>query len=429
MSKSIFNIPEILIHIAKHLSPADLARACRVLEPTNFSILKRVLESNPAIKELSLTLRIYAADVQQTAKLIRVITGMRMMKKLALKNFKVLPRTIEYLLEQLPDMQLLSLTCWEEFLPDLDVDSTAGIIMPTSTNGAAASAEAMAKAKLERHTNQQERQSQLRYFHLEDCKDDYSYLFRVTRFCPLLEHLSHLEGYHSQSSLRTSREMEEFYQHLKVHCPRLSEFRLRCYYWNSSIDLEGLEYLILLFPTLKLLDIHSRCTRKEEILATIIRLEFLHESLEDIRLVDFDRVPNVATSTLILTLLGTMKQLKRFSMPLGAIDSMEMVRHTGTFDGVFACRELEVLEVPIIGPDADWAPRCVYSVNDIPPNDRYDALRDFGFIDQDESEPCPPSSPRPASYELYDAVMEQLDTLPMLDKSTVRFRYKNCWNL
>ncbi|KAI7829707.1 hypothetical protein BC939DRAFT_499834 [Gamsiella multidivaricata] len=195
MADTIFDIPEICLLIAKHLSKNDLASACRVrrswfapfaselwrsIDPdqwTNhtfrsafprysafirelrcgslvpldvlglhctqltllhvpgllsYPVLERALQSNPRIEELRLRAVVTKEDVQGIVEIFRTMVGMKMLKTLSFTHFKMPSEALEYLLDHLSGLQSLEIDGWEcKASPGLLLDPITGLLAPT----------------------------------------------------------------------------------------------------------------------------------------------------------------------------------------------------------------------------------------------------------------------------------------------------------
>ncbi|KAG0366250.1 hypothetical protein BC939DRAFT_447183 [Gamsiella multidivaricata] len=466
---TIFDIPEINLQIAKHLPPADLASACRVcrswfvpfasqlwrsiqpdqwthgaltdalprysvfvrqlrcslfvnldtlgpectrltlfkaprLNHSAFPVLKRILESNPDIEELTLISDFGMSAIQLTMETIRIVAGLAKMRKLVLMDF-VAPRgALEYMMEKLPRLEALSIEGWEDLPPlSQEVDPATGAVVLSGAMEEEVSDMTEQFGRDSEQQHQQQGQRQLRYLSMDEFQDGYESVLRIVRHTPLLEHLSLTQTRASAIDLTISPQLVQLCQQLRSHCPRLDQLSLN----YISVDIGGLEYLLMAFPRMRKLAVNNVYLPQLALLSMLLNQDALQESLEDIRIADIGAIVDTLASSMLLALLRKFKKLKRVSLPFHIIEAEDMIRSDGEFKEELTCRNLEVLEVSIIGPNKSWAPPEAHAEGDLDTDDE----------DENQEE-------QPREYELYDAVMKRLDALPKLDKNTIRFRYK-----
>ncbi|KAF8927478.1 hypothetical protein EDD21DRAFT_364959 [Dissophora ornata] len=480
---AIFDIPEICLHIAWHLAPADLALACRVcrswfvpfaselwrsIKPDqwthgsmddalprystfirelscstfvplndmgpqctrltllevsiigldNIDIIDKILLRNPDLEVLSLRVVSLQNDsgvisIYKRMEYVRIVAGLRKLKKLSLGSFRVLPGALRYLLEQLPGLELLTIEGWtEEASHDLWMDPKSGLLLPAEPG-------AIEEPQVtDQQSAQQLQQLQwqeeplprsLRSFHADDCLLET--IVKVIQVSPLLESLL----LSNNQSLVLSPELTQFCQQLRVHCPRLNQFSL----YQSDVDIPGLQRLFSAYQSLKYFRAEDISISRHNLLLFLSRcLDTHHESLEEIYL---DSNPGFfeqrESSNQVLKILRSFPALKKVSLGRCTIDAEEMVEGCSVVDGVihnrlpFVCQNLELLQVTIRGPDRNWAPPHVFADEDI--------LSQGEDEDEDEDE-----RHNHDQFALYDKVMDQLCKLPNLDTTTVSFTYK-----
>ncbi|KAF9917367.1 hypothetical protein BX616_001227 [Lobosporangium transversale] len=424
-------------------------------ESISQGIIKDILKHNINIKELWLGSALPSENIDITIEFIQILAKLKELRHLSLYYFRVLPGCLEFLLEQLPNLESLHLGEWVEFThPSLSFNIKTGLLQ-----GSAEPSAVELEPRLQRPQLQNKISLQLRSLFLDGCQHSYVSILRIACVSPNLESISLSNSLMPDSLfLRMSTELDRFVDRLSSYCPRLECLGLN----GIEIDLEGLACLLKAFPSLRRLDLEDVDIEDRHVLTLILRHRPYRQSLEEIRIYSqTGRFMGRLSSHAILWMLRRCPNLKKVSLRQALIEATELADLSSSNgllefaeingdgadidatlsenmpegdiyyqDGVLVCRNLEILETCIYGPDKKWAPSealvedNVFSEYDCQIRQRlYDIHVGLDDSEDPESTTGSLGGSGHTSYELYEAVLNQLQTLPKLDMSYIRFDY------
>ncbi|KAF9981443.1 hypothetical protein BGZ65_003941 [Modicella reniformis] len=446
MAKAIFEIPEIVLNIAKYLSPADLAQACRVsrswfvpfvsqlwrsiqldqwidgnlapalprysafvrelrcpryiepevlgaqfeqltlfraplLDNTNIDIFKQILRENPNINSLWVVFDRPLFTANERDEFFESVAGMSKLRSLHFSGlgFPVYPGELAHLLNKLTWLKTLVLEeCYYSRLPR-GTEPTALTI---------------------------EQSGHLRSLST-DCfrEDTLDIILEITQCSPQLEQLVMLEATVYRTNIMMSPRLEWFAEKLHSYCQHLDQLKFHA----CDLDQNGLACLLSAFPKLRKFEFTDCSMKHGEILAQIIQHESCRDSFEEISLQNSSSRMDPTCADEVFLLLRKFTKLKKVSLTQCKLLALDFVRSQEEFGYVLASRDLQVLSITITGPNKKWAPPEVFP-------EKYTPIRDDAEDEDHDLIQVP-------DYHLYNAVMEEFERQPKLDRSAIRFDY------
>ncbi|KAF9208178.1 hypothetical protein BGZ49_009575 [Haplosporangium sp. Z 27] len=397
------------LHCSLYTPLEDLGEDCKMLTlfrapelaPNNIQVIASILERNPDIEELWLISGMPWARIGLTMVLVQILSKMKKLKKLILHDFKVTTGTLSYLLRKLPQLKSLDVEGYEERnVSEYDATFSFDLFSPDQQL---------------QHPGPNE-PSQLQSLHMNGYQDSFESILKIARISPLLESLSLSDTSRYSIDLSILESMTPFCKQLSESCPCLNQLKLN----QSSISMDGLSCLLSAFPKLKKFDVEGLDMVDTFLLRLILDHPEYSDTLEEIRIAPegfFFRAPEA------LQILREFSKLRKLDLSDCVIAAEAMVSDAGMeglMDGgfcekYFKCQDLELLVVSILGPTNNWAPPSVlWNRHDSETENDYDEEEEGE--EEGEKEDC-----RWKGYQLYSLVSKQLDSLPKLDWTRVRF--------
>ncbi|KAG0320429.1 hypothetical protein BGZ99_004516 [Dissophora globulifera] len=430
-----------------------------MIKSSTVSLINGILRRNPDIEDLCIQCDSPQAIFEALAETMRIVAGMDKLKKLVMSGFNdTMPNTLDFLLNRLPKLEILGLSEWHHGEhPGLALDLETGHLVPKKEGksedekpgeeeeeeaGGEVDGQWMMDEPLPPQYQYQRQKQQrsvpraLRILEVSGPYCSFQTALRVASYSPLLNRLQLAEDLMRQV---WPMDIEVFAQQLSVFCPQLDELDL----FDTELDGDGVSDLLTAFPRLRCLYATHPGPAPFRFLRCINEFQpVFGATLEVIELVrSRDRPQSMSTCTEILIMLSSFSNLRKvhlkdffvFAEDLVALDMVQ-----GSGDGVpnryfsFACKDLEVLELIIMGPNNRWVPKDLLDSDDDSDNDSDEFDDSNVFEDSDTSDDnlsttrpqTPPSPPSPPIYELYENVIEMLRVLPKLDQSGLRFSYR-----
>ncbi|KAK3823082.1 MAG: hypothetical protein J3Q66DRAFT_424668 [Benniella sp.] len=449
MTKTIFDLPEILLSIAIHLAPADLAQACRVsrgwfvpfasklwysiqqdqwtdgnllpalpryavfvrelrcplylpsnslghrfnqltlfsapkIDPDNLDVIEQVLKHNPDIRDLFLPFALSREYADRIKDITQTVAGMTKLKRLKLRGLLTAPGDLGSLLDQLPELESLTLEdCGYAHPPGMEPDPADIPEDPVT--------------QLE-HSQQAQ---QLRSLQMDGNLDCFEIILEIARRSPLLEQLWFV--FMTTYELVMSPKMAWFTQKLGSHCQHLNQLVIH----GCEINGEGLECLLSAFPRLRKFHAIDVSMRHYDVLDFLVQHKSCCDSLEE---VSVGRVTQYLEGSLGMTgtvreLLQGFPRLRKVHLRQCRIAASEFVLYRTRDKYFVASKDLEVLAITLSGPGKSWVPAEVHSE---------DGHAYWGSRTDDDEDEKP-------DYSLYNEVMEEIRLQPKLDPSTIQF--------
>ncbi|KAI7829711.1 hypothetical protein BC939DRAFT_440300 [Gamsiella multidivaricata] len=357
MTNSIFDIPEIDLHITRHLEPADLASACRV------SHHWLVLFASELWRSIELDQGSHRAFRRALPRYLRFVREPRCSKTfefgslglcftgLTLFGVYSLDRSsylaAKQILQLNSNIEKLTLSCANmvgdtplmmeiiRAIAEMDMLKDLSLVHSTPPLGALtylleqlpwlktfhvmSTAATKSEASI-RDTFGQYPQCQLRSLFICNCQDKFEGLHRIVQHASLLELLP-FSGY-NYLNFHILPQVEQFCRDLRSSCPHLNQLLI----YRTEINLNALECLFTAFPRMKRLEVVEILPLHNNFLAIILRQEALRKSLEGIEITDYFYPPRPVSSPEVLELLRTFKRLKRVSLSECAIVAEELIQ-------------------------------------------------------------------------------------------------------
>ncbi|KAG0303990.1 hypothetical protein BGZ98_006060 [Dissophora globulifera] len=399
------------------------------------SIINNILRRNPNIEDLYIQCDFEELSMEDVTETMRVLVAMKKLTKLAMIGFYgVLPNTLDFLLDRLPKLEALHLNEWGyEENPWLALDLETGHLVSKdkSVDGQRTTHQPPPSPTPSQSQHQQQKQQlpvprTLRTLRIGFSDCPFETTLKVASYSPLLNRLQFSDHLGQQTwPMR-------FTQQLLSFCPRLDELDLS----NTSLQKGRFKDLLTALPRLRRLSVRNPGPSYYKILSYINKsLPVFGTTLEEVDLDCGKRsYQDMSTCREIFIMLASFPKLRKVHLNnlfvpaedlAGSDMTLDYRNRVPVEDFSFACKDLEVLELIIQGPDDGWAPKELLDWD----NDTFHDMDDL--YDSDESDddfcttqPSTPPSTSPPVYELYETVMEKLCMLPKLKQSGLRFSYQ-----
>lgn len=448
MTTTIIDLPEILLNIAIHLTPADLAQACRVSRgwfvPFASQLWRSIQQHQWTDGNLRSALPRYAVFVRELychPYLASDALGVQFNQLTLFWAPRLVPNnmeTVDQILKHNPDIQDLSLSfalpeeCagWVhgviqtvgrmtkmkrlslgellaapgdlgsllDQLPGLEsltLEDCGYIFLPLmESDPADIPADS---AKQSKHPQESR---QLQSLQMHGNKDCFELIHEIARRSPLLEQLALVNG-----DLRMSSELRRFALALGSYCQHLDQLAIR----GCNMNVAGLAQLLFAFPSLRRFQVMDVPMRHGNVLKFLSQHKSCRESLEEVSVsVGYTQSyleGSVDVTVSVLTLLQEFPKLRKVYLRQCCIPATKFVAYREFYNSFVASRDLEVLEITFIGPRKSWVPAEVHSE---------EAHRYWGSSGDDNADETP-------DHSLYSEIMEAIHRQPRLDASAIRF--------
>ncbi|KAG0328074.1 hypothetical protein BGZ99_006247 [Dissophora globulifera] len=407
------------------------------------SIINNILRRNPNIEDLYIQCNFDELRMRDLIETMHVLVEMEKLKKLAMFGFYgVLPNTLDFLLDRLPKLEALHLHEWEyEEHPGLALDLETGHLVSKDegVDGQRTTHQPPPSPTPSRSQYQQQKHQlpvprALRTLRIADSNCPFDTTLKVASYSPLLNRLQF------SNDLGQQTWPMGFAQQLLSFCPRLDELDLS----DTSLQKGRFKDLLTALPRLRRLCVRNQGPSYDTILGHINKsLPVFGTTLEEVDLDCGEReYQDMSTCSEIFIMLASFPKLRKVYLKnlfvpaedlVGSDMALNYRNRVPVEDFSFACKDLEVLELIIQGPNDGWAPKELLDWDNDTVHDN-DDLYDSDESDDDfctikpptppSTSPPPPSTSPPPVYELYEKVIEKLGMLPKLKQSGLRFSYQ-----
>ncbi|KAF9940980.1 hypothetical protein BGZ67_006218 [Mortierella alpina] len=459
MPNDILTIPEVLILIAGHLPPADLASACRTcrswfvpfagqlwrsIEPdqwTHGALTRALPRYSTFIRELRcsrftslealgsecthLTLLrapeltpdnldllhvvvnrnqdiedlclTFEQKMPVPVELLRAMASLRKLRRLSINAPWIASQThIRHLLEHLPELESLRVESWA--MPSLRDTETALENPPQ-------------KPDKSPKQHQLQSLSVAGNVHMESILRDFAFHF------PRLKALT-LEGDFENLFSGDAEATRRLPQEISTRCPLLTDLG----FMNTvCLEPQDLRTLLSSVPGLRRLSVCGNLSEERVIhilLLTRAQEPKILDHVEHIELRCHSHIPHRLEAAILQT-LSDFPELKRLSLPAATIDadilakSIQDLQLQPGLGDKWVCKNLEELSLRITGSHQDWIRSGVIdrSIDEEQQEDRDEGDKVDGGQDVEVS----------ARYNSFDTIVNYLSTQPKLDFHSVKF--------
>ncbi|KAG0214630.1 hypothetical protein BGX28_001668 [Mortierella sp. GBA30] len=358
-----------------------------VVDSKNIIQTALLIGQNPGLEDLALQFLKWESFPKQIAQVFRAIGRLKNLKSLAIEYGWNDPRVGEYLVKRLPKLKHLQLESFyrmpmQELPNDLDLSENEGETQP---------------ALLMNHL-------------YVDGLPSVKYVAEVARHCPNLTSITMATDTSMSLEITPSAVLRTCSQLLRRHCPKLDQLHLRSHHAHNEPGL--VDFLSTGFPKLRAFTAEGSVVPEAGLLRAILAAGRICNYPETVELIHMLPImePNVEkTSRLVLDIVSCYPKLKALLLETCEVDAVDMVRRIRSGQP-WVCKNLSAMSLNIKGPTRGWTRPGV--VQEHPSSSFADEDDD---VDMDQTW---------GKYQLFDAVMEQLQALPELkDFRAIRFCY------
>ncbi|KAK3823085.1 MAG: hypothetical protein J3Q66DRAFT_330808 [Benniella sp.] len=446
MTRTIFDLPEILLSIAIHLAPADLAQACCVSRgwfvPFASKLWYSIQQDQWTDGNLLLALPRYAVFVRELRCPLYLPSNSlgHLFSQLTLFSAPRLIHdnqdTITQILKRNPNIQSLSLSfdsprSYERMI--IDVFQTVSgmtklkelklrelVFAPGNLGSLLDQLLLLESLTLEKcgheypATNPEEipedtvsqlehpRQGQqLRSLQMDGNLDCFEIILEIAWRSPLLERLVLVNM--TTYDLMISSRLAWYARNLGSQCQHLDQLVIS----GCEVNAGGLVCLLSAFPKLKKLQVMDVPMKHSHVLRSLINHKRCRDILEEVSIEKSENhlEGSLSVTTSVLALLAKFKKLRKVHLRQCRVLAPTVIFYQRRYGSIVASKDLEVLEITLTGPRKSWVPAEVQSM------DAHTHWTSSGDADVDEK----------PDHSIYHEIMEGVRRLPKLDSSTIRF--------